>query len=233
MINTILAIKSHMEQAWTKKGRVPVTVVKSGPNIVTQIKTEDRDGYSAIQIGFGERKAKHTTKPLQGHLKKSQKQEPKNQSLIPRYLKEVRISQSEQLQPGDVINPQDVLKPGDLVKVTGISKGKGFAGVVKRHRFAGGPKTHGQSDRERAPGSIGQTTDPGRVYKGKRMAGHMGVEKVTVRNLTVLAVNDSGEIRLAGPVPGARKSLLILTKIGEDKKFGKEENGSQTVTDSN
>lgn len=119
----------------------------------------------------------------------------------------------------DTTTPDDVLKPGDLVSVAGVSKGKGFAGVVKRHGFAGGPKTHGQSDRLRAPGSIGQTTTPGRVYKGKRMAGRMGGERTTVKGLTVLAVSEDGTIELSGPVPGNRGGLLKITKIGENKKY--------------
>ena len=120
---------------------------------------------------------------------------------------------------GELIKASDVVRPGDLVKVTGVSKGKGFAGGVKRWGFAGGPKTHGQSDRLRAPGSIGQGTTPGRVYKGKKMAGRMGGEQVSVKNLTVLKVEENGDIWLSGPVPGFQSGLLQITKIGEDKKF--------------
>lgn len=234
MIDTLLGTKLHMEQAFTQTGvRVPVTVVKTGSNIVTQVKAKEKDGYVAIQVGFGTRKLKHLTKPLLGHLKKILDQEEKT---APRFLKEIRTgSDLVGYKVGDAIGPADVLKPGDLVRVTGVSKGKGFAGVVKRWGFAGGPKTHGQSDRLRAPGSIGQGTTPGRVLKGKKMPGRMGQEKVTVKNLTVLKVDqDKGELWLSGPVPGPRGTLLTVRKIGEDKKFEelvreikKEENGSE------
>lgn len=232
MVNTILGTKLHMSQAFTQTGiRVPVTVVKSGPNVVTQVKTGDKDGYKALQLGFGTRKTKNMTKPVLGHLKGVLKE-----GKAPRFLREVRLDEDVEYQPGDVVVPSQVLKPGDLVQVTGISKGKGFAGGVKRWGFAGGPKTHGQSDRHRAPGSIGQGTTPGRVLKGKKMAGRMGNEQVTIKNLTVLKVDEeSGGVWLAGSVPGARNSLLLIKKIGEDKKFerlvgaevGKEENASQ------
>ncbi|MBI2007178.1 MAG: 50S ribosomal protein L3 [Candidatus Blackburnbacteria bacterium] len=230
MIDTILGTKSHMGQAFTQSGvRVPVTVVRTGPNIVTQVKAKEKDGYAAVQVGFGTRKFKHLTKPLLGHLKKILNQESKT---APRFLKEIRTdSGATKYSVGDVIGPADVLKPGDLVRVTGVSKGKGFAGVVKRWRFAGGPKTHGQSDRLRAPGSIGRGTTPGRVLKGKKMAGRMGQEKVTVGNLTVLKVDEGKEeLWLSGLVPGSRGTKLIIRKLGENKKFeplvGEEENGS-------
>ena len=225
MIDTVLGTKSHMSQTFTPEGRrVPVSVVQSGTNVVTQVKTGEKDGYWALQLGFGTRRIKNITKPLRGHLKLT-----KDSKTAPRYLREIKISQ-EEYQPGQTINPSDVLKPGDLVQVTGISKGKGFAGVVKRWGFKGGPRTHGQSDRERAPGSIGQTTTPGRVFKGKKMAGRMGGEKTTVKNLTVLQVTDDGEILLSGPVPGARGSLLLVRKIGEVREV-REVGGVREVGD--
>lgn len=227
-----------MGQAFTESGiRFPVTVVKTGPNIVIQVKTKEKDGYSGVQLGFGTRKIKNTTKPLLGHLKgamEKQKVKSEKQNMAPRFLREVRVEGDIEYKVGDLVNVPDVLKPGDFVQVTGVSKGKGFAGVVKRWRFAGGPKTHGQSDRLRAPGSIGQGTTPGRVLKGKKMAGRMGQEKVTIANLTVLKVDEEkGELWLSGPVSGARGTLLIVKKTGENKKFEnlfgakKEENGSE------
>lgn len=222
MLDTILATKSHMKQTFSPQGRrLAVSVVKSGPNLVTQVKTGEKDGYIAVQLGFGARKVKNIKKPVLGHLRGVTKDE----KIAPRFLREVRISyellaNSQQLKTGDVINPADVFKAGDLVTVTGISRGKGFAGVVKRWHFAGGPRTHGQSDRERAPGSIGQTTTPGRVFKGKKMAGRMGGAKTTVKNLTVIAVDDGGQVFLSGPVPGNRGSLLLIKKTGENPKWG-------------
>lgn len=227
-----------MGQAFTESGiRVPVTVVEIGPNVVTQVKTKEKDRYNAVQLGFGNRKIKNITKPLLGHLKgaiEMQKAKSEKQNVAPRFLREVRIEGDIEYKAGDVVNAPDILRPGDFVQVTGVSKGKGFAGVVKRWGFAGGPKTHGQSDRLRAPGSIGQGTTPGRVLKGKKMAGRMGQEKVTVANLTVLKVDkEKGELWLSGPVSGARGSLLVVKKTGENKKleslFGtkKEEDGSE------
>lgn len=249
MVNAILGTKSHMTQAFTRQGRrLSVTVVQSGPNLVTFLRTAHRDGYWALQLGFGTKRPKNIKKPVLGHLKKALKSKgtpasPKRKrgeeelKNLPRFLKETRIPQeATTLEPGDTVNPSDVLKTGDVVQVTGVSKGKGFAGVVKRWGFAGGPKTHGQSDRLRAPGSIGQRQTPGRVYKGKRMAGHMGAQTKTVKNLQVIGVDEAtGQIKLSGPVPGPRGNLLIISKIGEAKKpfemfdneKGAKENGNQ------
>lgn len=203
-----------MTQAYTRAGkRVPVTVVKAGPVVVTQIKTQEKDGYEAVQIGFGQKKIKNITKPLLGHLRGVAKEK-----VAPHFLRE--ISFSKELMVGDLITVEQVLSPGDKVLVTGVSKGKGFAGVVKRWHFAGGPKTHGQSDRQRAPGSIGQTTTPGRVFKGKKMAGRMGGKKVSVKNLTVLAVNpQTSEVLIQGVVPGNKRGLLAIQKTGKAEKF--------------
>ncbi|MBI2405856.1 50S ribosomal protein L3 [Candidatus Microgenomates bacterium] len=221
MINTILATKKRMIQAWTEDGkRVPITIIQAGPVVVTQIKTQEKDGYEALQLGFEERKIKNITKPMRGHL---QKLKTGKNTKLPRFLREVKIQQTttnkQQPKIGDIIKASDVLSPGDLVKVTGISKGKGFAGVVKRWHFAGGPRTHGQSDRERAPGSIGATTTPGRVLRGKKMAGRMGAETATVRNLTVLEIGKDGEVKLSGLVPGNPGGLLSIEKIGKNEKF--------------
>jgi large subunit ribosomal protein L3 len=217
MINTILGTKGVNSQTFVEGFRIPVTKVAAGPCVVTQIKKMEPDGYWAIQLGFGLRKGKNTSKPLQGHLKKStnlQISKSTNKEIYPRYLKEVRTEKEPEYKVGDQIKASDIFKQGDIVAVTGISKGKGFAGVVKRHGFAGGPRTHGQSDRERAPGSIGQTTTPGRVYKGKRMAGRMGGETKTIKNLHIISVNsETGLIEVSGQIPGTPGSLISLLKI--------------------
>lgn len=195
-----------MTQFFDEQGlRFPVTKIKAGPCVVTQIKTQDKDGYWAVQLGFGERKVKNITKPLQGHLKAD--------ITSARFLREVRLDSEPDLKVGDQITVADIFSKGDKITISGISKGKGFAGVVKRWHFAGGPKTHGQSDRERAPGSIGQGTDPGRVHKGKKMAGRMGGETVTIKNLKVVSIDpEKDEIRVSGPVPGIPGGLLIIRK---------------------
>ncbi len=196
-------------QQFTENGmRIPVTTIQAGPCWVTG--SSDFDGFTNVQLAYG--KAKHQTRPEQGHIKKS------GLDIMPRFLREVRVvggDNKEEIKNtiGKQILVSDVFAPGDLIRVTGTSKGKGFAGVVKRHHFRGGPRTHGQSDRERAPGSIGQTTTPGRVYKGKRMAGHMGVETITVRNLKIVAIDpQSGILTVKGLVPGAKNGLLLLQK---------------------
>ncbi len=209
MINTILGSKGVSSQTFIEGFRIPVTKVTAGPCVVTQIKKMDKDGYWAIQLGFSSKRAKNTSKPLQGHLKTTSKDQK-----FPRYIREVRVDKEPELAIGDEVKVSDVFKTGDVVAVTGISKGKGFAGVVKRHHFRGGPRTHGQSDRERAPGSIGQTTTPGRVYKGKKMAGRMGGEQATIKNLHIISVNaESGEVEISGQVPGNTGSLISIKKI--------------------
>jgi len=226
MINTILAIKKTMSQTFNKTGaRIPVTKVLAGPCVVTQVREVGKDGWH-VQLGFGQRKLKNTSKSLQGHLKQVVKE-----NFAPRYIKEVKFEGKPEFKVGDQIKVSDIFSQGDIVEVTGISKGKGFAGVVKRHHFKGGPKTHGQSDRERAPGSIGGTTTPGRVYKGKRMAGRMGSERKTVSNLSIVSVDPAkNEMDIKGPIPGRNNSLVIVRKIGqgklsEDKPEEKSEDG--------
>ncbi len=214
MINTLLAAKDHMGQTFVEDTRVAVTWVKVGPCVVTQVKSQKKDGYWAVQLGFGERKIKNTTKQLQGHLKGA----IEKSKMVPRFLREVRLDSEPNLKVGDVFSLSDVFKKGDLVSVTGISKGKGFSGVVKRFGFSGGPRTHGQSDREKAPGSIGQGTTPGRVYKGKKMAGRMGSQRVTVKNLIVVDVeSESGKMAVSGSIPGTSKNVLIIKKIASGK----------------
>ena len=211
MIKTVLGSKGKMGQTYVSGIRVPVTSVSIAPSVVTQVKTNEKDGYWGIQIGFGERRIKSTSKPLQGHLKKTSTKE-----FSPKFLREIRLESQAEVNVGDQVKPSDIFKVGDKIAVKGVSKGKGFAGVVKRWHFAGGPKTHGQSDRQRSPGSIGQTTTPGRVFKGKHMAGRMGGDGVTVKNLHVISIDpEKNEMFVSGPIPGKFGDLLKITKISE------------------
>lgn len=212
MINTILGSKGVNSQTFIEGFRIPVTKVVAGPCVVTHIKNKDKDGYWAVQFGFGTKRSKNTSRPLQGHFKKSTSEEkPTN---YPRFLKEIRLDKEPTLKVGDIVSVGEIFKAGDVVEVSGISKGKGYAGVVKKHGFRGGPRTHGQSDRERAPGSIGQTTTPGRVYKGKRMAGRMGADEVTVKNLHIISVNkETNEVEVSGQIPGRPGTLITIHKI--------------------
>jgi len=203
MIQGIVGRKIGMTQLFQDGGEVVVTAIEAGPCFVTQIKTEAKDGYDAAQVGFGE--AKRLNSAQKGHLKDVGRF---------KYLREFDMEDIESAQVGQKLDV-DMFKSGDLVDVTGTSKGKGFAGVVKRYHFAGGPKTHGQSDRHRAPGSIGAGTNPGRVFKGTRMAGHMGNRRVTVRNLKVIDVDLARHLVLVeGAVPGSNKGLLLIKKAG-------------------
>lgn len=193
-----------MTQIFDEDGTVvPVTLIEAGPCYVTQRKTKENDGYSAIQIGFGEVSEAKLSKPVAGHLKKS--------GAPPvRHLREFRVSSPEDYEDGQKIDVS-VFEVGDLVDVTGTSKGKGFAGVVKRHHFRGGPKTHGQSDRWRASGSVGAGSTPGRVFKGLRMAGRMGNEQVTVQNLKVVLVDaDKNLLAVRGAIPGGKNGLVVV-----------------------
>ena len=201
-INGIIGKKLGMTQVYTSVGECKsVTAIQAGPCKITQIKAESSDGYLAAQMGFGQ--AKRLTGAEKGHLKEIGQFA---------YLREVRLDNVEDLKIGDVIDISQ-FKAGDKVDVTGISKGKGFAGVVKRHHFRGGPKTHGQSDRNRAPGAIGSTTTPGHVWKGMKMAGHMGNERVTARNLEVHSADAARTLLLIeGAVPGGKNGLVIIRK---------------------
>lgn len=200
----ILGKKLGMSQIFSDKGEViPVTVIQAGPCYVTQVKTLERDGYAAIQLGFEEVKSSRLTKPQHVHLAK------RNVPAL-RYLREIRTGDVDQYQEGQKIDV-GIFQVGMLVDVTGISKGRGFTGVVKRHGFGGGPKTHGQSDRWRAPGAISAGSTPGRVFKGLRMAGQMGNERVTVQNLEVVMVDPARNLLVVkGAVPGARNGLLAI-----------------------
>lgn len=214
MIQALIGRKIDQTQMFLENGRrIPVTEVAVSDNAVLQVKTVDKDKYTALQLGFDVKKK--PTKALLGHAKKA------GLKIVPSQVREVRVSADDTLpQAGEMVPVETVFKPGDIVDVTGTSKGKGFAGVVKRHHFRGGPKTHGQSDRHRAPGSIGQTTTPGRVYKGKRMAGHMGVETATVKNLTVVDVDAvNKKLYILGLIPGHRNAPVFIERVGEDKKF--------------
>jgi large subunit ribosomal protein L3 len=208
MAEGLIGKKVGMTQIFTDKGEVmPVTVLELGPCFVTQVKTQERDGYTALQLGFGE--SKHLTKPERGHLK----------NLPPlKNLLEVRTTNVADAAVGQKLNVT-MFAAGDLVDVSGISKGKGHAGVVKRYHFKGGKKTHGQSDRMRRGGSIGATTTPGRVYRGMRMAGQMGNARVTTLNLEVIQVDaERNLLAVKGAVPGGKNGLLFVRRARKEKK---------------
>jgi large subunit ribosomal protein L3 len=231
MIDTILAIKGKMSQTFIEGRRVPVTFVTAGPCIVTQIKTKEKDGYWAVQLGLGTKRNKNTSKPLQGHLKKTIKEKTSS-----RFLAEVRFEKEPQKKDGtpfnvgDTITLSDIFSIGDIISVSGISKGKGFAGGVKRWHFHGGPRTHGQSDRERAPGSISSGTTPGRVRKGKKMAGRLGSDKKTVKNLQIVNLDPANnQIAISGPVPGTTGKLIIINKLSAGKLKGITEVQAQVI----
>jgi large subunit ribosomal protein L3 len=192
-----------MTRVFTEDGRwINVTLVEAGPCTVIQKKTQDSDGYDAVQVGYGEVKDARLNKPQQGHFKKSG-QAPK------RMLKEFRVASDSELNVGDEIR-SDIFKAGDRVDVSGTSKGKGFAGVIKRHGFGGGPGGHG-SHFHRAPGSVGQSADPSKVYKGKRLPGRMGNVHRTTQNLEVVRVDEEKNlILLRGPVPGANGGMVVV-----------------------
>ena len=202
----IIGKKIGMTRVFNQEGQaVPVTVIETGPCPVVQVKTEEKEGYNAIQLGFGEKRKNLFTLPVLGHFSKA-KVEPR------RILKEIRTNQVEVTTVGQELKV-DIFVVGEKVDVTGVSKGLGFQGAVRRHKFRGGPKTHGQSDRERAPGSIGASSYPSRVYKGQRMAGRMGGERVTIRNLEVVGVDKEKNLLLVkGAVPGKRNSYLTIRR---------------------
>lgn len=201
MINAIYGKKVGMTQVWTEDDRVvAATVIQAEPNKVCQVKTTETDGYEAVQLGFGAIKAKKVNKPMAGHFAK-QGVEPT------RYLREVRVENASEYKPGD---EQTVAAFADVKKVdvTGVSKGKGFQGVIRRHGFGGGPGGHG-SHFHRAPGSIGMCATPSRVLKGMRMAGHMGCDTVTVKNLDIVRIDeDQNLILVKGAVPGGKNALV-------------------------
>lgn len=213
MIKGYLGKKIGMTQVFNASGIVvPVTVVQAGPCAVTQIRTKEKDGYEAVQLGFGE--LKHVNKPTAGHLKASQPS---------RHLREFKADNLAELTVGQRIGV-DIFVPGELVDVIARSRGRGFSGGMKRHGFHGGPRTHGQSDRARAPGSIGANTFPGRVMKGMKMAGHFGDAQITVKNLEVVRVDpERNLLLLKGAVPGAPNGLLTIRKIGKSVSAATQE----------
>ncbi len=207
-MKSLIGKKIGMTSVFTEDGSsVACTLIEAGPCYVTSVKTKDNDGYDAIQLGFEERKEKGLKKPVKGMFKK-------RKLPLLRYLREVRdFDNVEELKIGSVLKA-DIFTEGETVKVTGLTKGKGFQGVVKRHGFGGGSRTHGQSDRLRAPGSIGASSYPSRVFKGQKMAGRDGNDKVTIRNLKIVKViPDSNLILVKGAVPGAISGLVQIFKI--------------------
>lgn len=209
----LLGTKLGMTQLWDENSRVvPITVIQAGPCVVTQIRTPETDGYSAVQLGFGAVKAKKVTKPSAGHFDKA--------GVTPRkHLVEIRTADAAEYELGQELTAE-TFAAGDQLDVTGVSKGKGTAGVMKRHGFGGLRASHGVHRKHRAPGSIGGCATPGRVFKGLRMAGRMGVERVTVQNLDVHAVDaERGLILVKGAVPGPKGGLVVLrtaAKKGEN-----------------
>ena len=197
----ILGKKLKMSQVWKEDRAIPVTSIKAEPNIVTQIRTKDKDRYEAVQLGFGTKKEKNIKKPQKGQFK--------NLGNF-RHLKEFRIKDSE-FKIGDILDVSQ-FQEGDKVKISGLDKGRGFQGVVKRHGFHGGPKTHGQKNRWRAPGSIGATA-PQRVMPGRKMAGRMGQEQATMKNVKIVDIDKENNILIVkGAVPGMKGTLLEISK---------------------
>lgn len=225
----MLGVKLDMTQQFGTDGRVqPLTRVHVGPCIVTQVRTQETDGYTAVQVGFG--KKKKPSKSMQGHLQGLTGISPKNAF---RFLKEFRVSSVEGINRGSAL-ALNAFVVGDHVKVTGTSKGRGFAGVVKRHGFHGHPTTHGHKDQERMPGSIG-AGGVQHVFKGKRMGGRMGGEQVTVANLKIVAIDtENGIFSLRGSIPGARNSLVMIRAEGDmlfENPSSKQEDVVQTPED--
>ena len=210
----LLGIKVGMSQIFDEQGVItPVTIIHAGPCYVTQVKTKETDGYNALQLGFGGVKEKRLTRGQQGHLGllKSDKKRKKGEEIPPlRYLREFRTKSAADYEIGQKLTVEQ-FEAGDLVDVTGKTKGRGFAGVVKRYGFGGGIKTHGQSDRHRAPGSIGATSGTAHVFKGKKMPGRMGNERFTAQNLEVVDVDTTQDlIAVKGSVPGVKGGFVII-----------------------
>jgi large subunit ribosomal protein L3 len=203
----LIGRKIGMSNIFNSAGElVPVTVIQAGPCKIVSVRTKEKDGYEALQLGFGEKKEKKVNKPVSGHFKKN--------NLTPALvLKEFKFSSQSEFKAGDEIKV-DLFKEGEKIKVRGLTKGKGFQGVMRRHNFGGvGGTTHGQSDRLRAPGSIGASSYPSRVFKGQRMAGRMGYENVTIANLKVVKIiPDENLILIKGSIPGAINSIVELLK---------------------
>ena len=202
----LIGKKIGMTQIFNDGGKaIPVTVVEGGPCVVTQVKTDASDGYDAIQVGYGERKNKHSNKALNGHFEKAKTD-------VKRVLAEFIPVPDYEYKTGQEFGVA-LFKKGEYVDVAGTTKGKGFSGVMKRHGFKGGPKTHGQREHPRSAGSIGQASDPSRVFKGMKMAGQYGNKRMTIRNLEVILVDsEKNQILLKGAVPGAKNGIIFITK---------------------
>ncbi len=202
----LIGKKIGMTQVFNNQGQsVPVTVIEAGPCVVTQVKTQKNDGYEAIQVGYGIRKAKHSNKALDGHFKKAD-------AGSKRFLAEFIPVPDYDYKAGQKFSVS-LFKEGEYVDVSGSTKGRGFSGVMKRHGFGGGPKTHGQREHPRSAGSIGQASDPSRVFKGMKMAGQYGNKRMTVRNLEVVSINkEKNYLLLKGAVPGAKNGIIYITK---------------------
>jgi large subunit ribosomal protein L3 len=242
MLDTIFATKTGMSQVWTQTGkRMPVTKFKVEDNVIIgqqkglsvdrQKPQKGPQPCLIFEIGYGQKKLKNMPKPLREKIKKS------GFSTGLKQIKGVKIFESDleenqEFKPGQILELSEILTIGDVVKVTGTSKGKGFAGGMKRHNFSGGPRTHGQRDRERAIGSIGAMTDPGRVFKGKKMPGHMGVEQNTVKNLVIAHIDSAkNEVWVTGPTPGHRGSVAKISRSGQERdlKLDKKASGIAKV----
>lgn len=220
----IIGKKIEMTQLWRDNKVVAVTQIQAGPCTVTQVKKTDKDGYNAIQVGYGEKKLKNVKKPQTNHYKKSYTDK------APEFVAEFKIDNPE-IEPGNMINAE-TFAVGDIIKATGTSKGKGFQGVVKRHGFAGQMKTHGTKDQLRMPGSAG-ATGPAHVFKGMRMPGQTGNERVTTTNLEIVDVDSKDNIiSIKGSVPGARNSIILISGEGE-LKILKETKDSNIDTEPN
>lgn len=207
----ILGKKIGMTQVFDEEGFVtPVTVIKSEPNQILDLRTEEKNGYTAVQLGYGEKKKNRLTKPLEGHYKKLAELSGKEVS-VKQHVKEFRLNDTAEYVPGEYLKV-DIFETGELVDVIGTSKGRGFQGVMKRHNFGGGPGGHG-SQFHRAPGAVGQCAWPSRIFKGKKMPGRMGVDAVTVKNLKIVAVDlDQNIILVKGAVPGAKSGIVTIKK---------------------
>lgn len=218
----LLGVKLGMTQVFDDNGFVtPVTIIQAGPCYVTQVKTTDSDGYNAVQVGFGDTKENRLTGGQKGHLGllKSNKKHPHRRTSVGvpavRHLREFRTKEAASYEVGQALTVEQ-FSEGDLVDVTGKTKGRGFAGVVKRHGFGGGIKTHGQSDRWRAPGSIGSTSGVSRVFKGKRMPGRMGGERLTAQNLQVVRIDsEKNLLAIKGSVPGVKGGLVLVREASK------------------
>jgi large subunit ribosomal protein L3 len=221
-VKGLLGVKIGMTQIYDEAGVVtPVTIIQAGPCYVTQVKTEDSDGYNAIQVGFQDIKERRLTKGQRGHLgllktdKKHSQRKQDNGIPAVRHLREFRTSKSADYEVGQQLTVEQ-FAAGEHVDIAGTTKGRGFAGVVKRHGFAGGVKTHGQSDRHRAPGSIGTTSSVGHVLKGQRMGGHMGNKRYTSQNLEVIRIDgEKNLLAVKGSVPGSKGALVMIKEAAK------------------